>query len=490
MFNLATAIRPLFRRRRPDHAAAGRRRRLLRHAHAQRRLPGSDFPAHRRRRQGARPRPDDDGAESHPAAGGGGQHRHRRRRGPLQDASAAAANCPSTSRPAPTCAGPRQLVWNRIGAVRSDLPPDVEFTVEQMTPSVFPIMSVVLTGGDNPAQLRDYAFYQLAPLIKTIPDVYRADVAGGDLREIEVIARPDDLLAARPVRRRPRRPDRPDQRAPAGRPHRGPPLAFQILVNNQANTVRQIEEMVDLTAQGPAAARARRGRRQGAAPGPRPVDRLRPEGRRGHHRLPPPRRQHGQHLARRSRPAGRRRPDAAGRRPAQAAAAQHPGDRRLRSVARSSRPSVDNVRDAILVGGLFSILILLLFLRSWRATLISALAIPTTLAITFLFLYWSGETLNLMSLGGLAVAIGLIIDDTVVVVENIARHLTPGGTASADSRARSEQDPSPPDPGRRSVDAASERDHRRRRRLDADDGAGLRAAGVHRRRLRPVLRRR
>src|SRR5213078_3491392 len=49
--------------------------------------------------------------------------------------------------------------------------------------------------------------------------------------------------------------------------------------------------------------------------------------------------------------------------------------------------------------------------------------IPVTLAITFLFLYWSGETFNLMSLGGLAVAIGLIIDDTVVVIENIARHL-------------------------------------------------------------------
>src|SRR5208337_3522725 len=86
--------------------------------------------------------------------------------------------------------------------------------------------------------------------------------------------------------------------------------------------------------------------------------------------------------------------------------------------------SVHNVTDAILIGGAFSILILLAFLRSWRATLISALAIPITLAITFLFLHWSGETLNLMSLGGLAVAIGLIIDDTVVVIENIARHLT------------------------------------------------------------------
>src|SRR5262249_7422693 len=82
--------------------------------------------------------------------------------------------------------------------------------------------------------------------------------------------------------------------------------------------------------------------------------------------------------------------------------------------ARVVETAVTNVRDAILVGSLFSVLILLAFLRSWRATLIAALAIPVTLAITFLFLYWSGETLNLMSLGGLAVAIGLIIDDTVV----------------------------------------------------------------------------
>src|SRR5437763_651079 len=88
------------------------------------------------------------------------------------------------------------LTWNRIGAKRSELPPNVDLTVEQMTPSVFPILSLVLTGGDNASQLRDYAFYQLAPLIKTIPDVLYANVAGGDVREIAVEARPDDLLAA------------------------------------------------------------------------------------------------------------------------------------------------------------------------------------------------------------------------------------------------------------------------------------------------------
>src|SRR5262249_24319432 len=116
--------------------------------------------------------------------------------------------------------------------------------------------------------------------------------------------------------------------------------------------------------------------------------------------------------------------------------------------------SVNNVRDAILIGGLFSIFILLAFLRSWRATLISALAIPTTLAITFLFLHWSGETLNLRSLGGLAVAIGLIIDDTVVVIENIARHLAQSaepGRQSPESGAPRSVLSAPLD----SVDAAS-----------------------------------
>ena len=90
------------------------------------------------------------------------------------------------------------------------------------------------------------------------------------------------------------------------------------------------------------------------------------------------------------------------------------------------RTSLANVRDAIVVGGICSVLTLLAFLRSPRATLIAAMAIPSTLLVTFVFLRLSGDTLNLMSLGGLAIAIGLIIDDTVVVIENIARHLQEG----------------------------------------------------------------
>src|SRR4029078_12200756 len=84
------------------------------------------------------------------------------------------------------------------------------------------------------------------------------------------------------------------------------------------------------------------------------------------------------------------------------------------------KTAIANVRDAIIIGGAFSVLILLMFLKSLRATAIAALSIPPSLVISFVFLYLTGDTLNLMSLGGLAVAIGLIIDDTVVVIENIA----------------------------------------------------------------------
>src|SRR5258708_721177 len=137
-----------------------------------------------------------------------------------------------------------QLTWNRIGARRSELPPNTELTVEQMTPSIFPIISVALTGGDSPARLRDYAFYELAPLIKNIPDVLYANVAGGDIREIEVICRPDDLLAHGLSAA-----DLADQIGqltplqPVG-VIENQPLAFQIIVNSLPAKATQIEELV------------------------------------------------------------------------------------------------------------------------------------------------------------------------------------------------------------------------------------------------------
>jgi multidrug efflux pump subunit AcrB len=426
-----------------------------------------------------------------------------------------------------------QLTWNRIGARRSDLPPNTELTVEQMTPSVFPIISIVLTGGDESvdhAQLRDYAFYELAPLIKTVPDVLYANVAGGDVREIEVICRPDDLLAHGLSAA-----DVADQIGaltplqPVGRVE-SEPLAYMILVNNQNQKAREVEELVLSSSAGkPQPVRVKdvadvkvlhQDRAMSIGYNQRDAVVITVFRRLGGNTL-----EISRNVANLLEQKGLTLP------------AGDPRKKQPRNIqatvvydqARFVESSVDNVRDAILIGGAFSILILLAFLQRmralliavataaasllltyllwlaavpalrlvapagwseavrqsrdlvlvlgtgagfavmgvffWRATLIAALAIPVTLAITFLFLHWTGETLNLMSLGGLAVAIGLIIDDTVVVIENIARHLTPHGHAApapapATSAANGEapanaqpaiRNPQPQDP----VDAAS-----------------------------------
>src|SRR5437870_2145203 len=85
--------------------------------------------------------------------------------------------------------------------------------------------------------------------------------------------------------------------------------------------------------------------------------------------------------------------------------------------------SIANVRDAILIGAFLAVLILFVFLREGRTTVIAATSLPLSVIGTFFFLYLAGGTLNLMTLGGLAIAIGLIIDDAVVVIEKIYRHL-------------------------------------------------------------------
>lgn len=91
--------------------------------------------------------------------------------------------------------------------------------------------------------------------------------------------------------------------------------------------------------------------------------------------------------------------------------------------SRFIRDSVNNVRDSALIGGVLAILILLFFLRNIRSTLVVALSIPISIISTFAMLYLCGFTINTMSLGGLALATGLIVDDAVVVLENIFRHI-------------------------------------------------------------------
>ena len=90
------------------------------------------------------------------------------------------------------------------------------------------------------------------------------------------------------------------------------------------------------------------------------------------------------------------------------------------------RDSISSVRDAIFVGLVLACVILFLFLRDWTSSLIAGLVIPVTIAVTIAALWLIGESFNLMTLGGLAAAIGLVIDDAIVVVENIVLHRDAG----------------------------------------------------------------
>ena len=88
--------------------------------------------------------------------------------------------------------------------------------------------------------------------------------------------------------------------------------------------------------------------------------------------------------------------------------------------------SISSVRDAVLIGILLSSIILVLFLRDWGTSLVAGLVIPITLLITFIVLKWTNQSFNLMTLGGLAAAVGLVIDDAIVVLENIVLHRDAG----------------------------------------------------------------
>ena len=98
--------------------------------------------------------------------------------------------------------------------------------------------------------------------------------------------------------------------------------------------------------------------------------------------------------------------------------------------------AVDGVRDAILTGAALAVVVLAVFIGNWRITVVAGLAIPLSVLLTLALFPLLGESLNLMSLGGLAVAIGLVIDDAIVVCENVARRLSLGGETTSDAVGR------------------------------------------------------
>jgi len=93
------------------------------------------------------------------------------------------------------------------------------------------------------------------------------------------------------------------------------------------------------------------------------------------------------------------------------------------------KKSIGNLSSAAIQGGILAILVLLFFLRSLRPTLIISLSIPFSIIACFVALYFAGLTLNMMSLGGLALAVGMLVDNSIVVLENVFRHREEGEPA-------------------------------------------------------------
>ena len=100
--------------------------------------------------------------------------------------------------------------------------------------------------------------------------------------------------------------------------------------------------------------------------------------------------------------------------------------RQVHTDAEGIIENVTDVRGHIIFGGIMAVLVVFVFMRDWRSTAITALALPTSVIATFFFMYAIGFTINMMTLMALSLVIGILIDDAVVVRENIYRHMEHG----------------------------------------------------------------
>jgi len=305
-----------------------------------------------------------------------------------------------------------QLVRARVNQIQGSLPADLDIEIERLTPSLFPILSYNLQGGD-PATLYDIARYEIKPLLSRVPGVGRVEVQGSDVREIEVMVDPARLAAAGmsyadladAIRRavtvqavgRVAQNYRQylivtDQEAHSADDVGAVVLGSGLHVRDVASVQVGTEDHVRIVAGDgkPAAlinvARQIGGNTVAIADSVAVVM---------------------AGLARRLPPGVRLKP--------------------VYDQAALVRDAVRSVRDAMLGGAALAVVVLLVFLRHGRITAVSATSIPVTLAVTIFVMSVIGQTFNLMTLGAMAIAIGLVIDDAVVITENIARHLLLGG---------------------------------------------------------------
>lgn len=315
-------------------------------------------------------------------------------------------------------------VESAITEVMSSLPQGTTFTVKRMDPTVFPVLAYSIKS-DNLSliQLRDIAMYQLRPLLSTVKGVAKVDVLGGAQEEYRVTVEPARLVsyglslsdvaqalsASNVVTAVGKIEDRyklylvvsdtrfADLTALEQMVVRSGKSGMVFLKDIAVISRERVPQWTRVTADGHDAVIFQVFQQPGGNT-VRIARELKAELARSLNRLPP-----GVKIA------------------------------NWYDQSRLIVSSAASVRDAILIGVVLASLILVVFLRNVKTTIVGIIAVPGVLAATVLLLYVLHQSFNIMTLGGMAAAVGLIIDDTVVMLEHIVRRLR---TGSADRHGR------------------------------------------------------
>ncbi|WP_137862064.1 MULTISPECIES: efflux RND transporter permease subunit [unclassified Sphingomonas] len=290
------------------------------------------------------------------------------------------------------------------------LPAGTRYNVRRMDPTVFPIISYALVSDRmSPTQLQDLARYQITPLLSGISGLARVDVQGGETQEVQVLADPARL---------------------AGHGLAMSDLATAIANGNVLSAVGQVQDRgrLSLVIADHAIASPERIGDVVVKSSPGGVIRVRDVATVQDGILP-----QWLRVSEDGKPAVLfniyEQPDGNSvqiARDVQARLARFklPPGVQLRNWYDQSElvsQSFASVRDAVLIGLVLAAIVLLVFLRSWRVTLVALIVVPATLMATVLVLAIAGMSFNIMTLGGIAAAVGLLIDDVIVMIEHIVR---------------------------------------------------------------------
>ncbi len=324
-----------------------------------------------------------------------------------------------------------QYVNAAISRVQPELPASAKIEAHRLTFAAFPIIGYSLTSDSVPqTKLWEMATYEMKPRLNRLDGVSTVIVQGGQEPEFQIMPDPAKLLTASvtvsDILDTVRRTNLIDSPGLLERNHQ----LYLGLVNGQVRTPEEIANAVIKST--PAGIPVRIGDVATVAPSVKPVYTV---------------------VTANGKPAVllniNRQPDG---NTVQVAQEVHDEIERIRKTLPPGvqiqpfydqsiivNESIKSVRDAILLGLILASIILVVFLRDWGTSLVAGLVIPVTIMVTFIALKWMGQTFNLMTLGGLAAAVGLVIDDAIVVVENIVLHRDSGqGRLEAIRRALNE----------------------------------------------------